>query len=120
MRCDTDISHQVDEETDSDQESLDSLFDEEVEADTSAKDTPDSEAPFQMTTIPAIRSAPPIPGLYCDGHALLPPVLVDELMQTCISTYFSDGNVNQVMLFERADQPGSSSECEHDILLPSC
>ncbi|KAI0774679.1 hypothetical protein BD413DRAFT_432346, partial [Trametes elegans] len=69
----------------------------------------------------ARRTAPPIPGLFYDPSILLPEVLGDELMWTCIRTFFRDGAANQVMLFERApnsDQP--SADTPSTSRLPSC
>ena len=59
-----------------------------------------------LTEVPAMLSGPPIPGLHFDPHVLLPAELVEEVMQKCISTYFPDSKVNQIMLFERADTLG--------------
>ncbi|KAI0638648.1 hypothetical protein C8Q77DRAFT_1092081 [Trametes polyzona] len=69
-----------------------------------------------MLTIPASRTAPSIPGLYFDPFILLPEALGDELMWTCIRTFFRDGTSNQVMLFDRAPEPGSS----YPSRLPAC
>ncbi|RPD67451.1 hypothetical protein L227DRAFT_473725, partial [Lentinus tigrinus ALCF2SS1-6] len=54
------------------------------------------------------RAAPPIPGLFFDPAILLPEGLGDELMWTCIRTFFRDGIANQVMLFERSSPPTSA------------
>ncbi|TFK94917.1 hypothetical protein K466DRAFT_617250 [Polyporus arcularius HHB13444] len=53
------------------------------------------------------RTAPAIPGLFFDPAILLPEGLGDELMWTCIRTFFRDGAANQVMLFERSSPPSS-------------
>ncbi|KAI9057675.1 hypothetical protein FKP32DRAFT_1598068 [Trametes sanguinea] len=53
----------------------------------------------------ARRTAPSIPGLHFDPSILLPEALADELMWTCIRTFFREGTANQVMLFERPPGP---------------
>ncbi|KAM5542416.1 hypothetical protein V8D89_003875 [Ganoderma adspersum] len=59
--------------------------------------------------VPAKRTAPSIPGLYFDPTLLLPDDLTEDLMMTCIRTFFREGTGNQVMLFERAPAPDSDS-----------
>ncbi|KAI0329654.1 hypothetical protein GY45DRAFT_1324792 [Cubamyces sp. BRFM 1775] len=69
----------------------------------------------------AKRTAPPIPGLYFDPSILLPEALADDLMWTCIRTFFRDGTANQVMLFERvsdAAAPTPATSCSSG--LPNC
>ncbi|KAI0692189.1 hypothetical protein C8T65DRAFT_670031 [Cerioporus squamosus] len=61
------------------------------------------------TRVLARRTAPAIPGLFFDPALLLPERLGDELMWTCIRTFFRDGAANQVMLFERSS-PLSSED----------
>ncbi|KAI0941194.1 hypothetical protein AcV7_002830 [Taiwanofungus camphoratus] len=58
---------------------------------------------------PAQRTAPPIPGLYFDSSMQLSSEVADDLMWTCVRTYFHDTNADQVMLFERAPDPSSPS-----------
>ncbi|TBU42684.1 hypothetical protein BD309DRAFT_962457 [Dichomitus squalens] len=61
---------------------------------------------------PAKRTAPSIPGLHFDSTLLLPEDIQEDLMWTCIRTFFHEGTGNQVMLFERApssDPEGTSS-----------
>ncbi len=48
------------------------------------------------------RSAPPIPGLFMDPALLLPTDLADSALRACMSTFFADAGINQVMLFGRA------------------
>lgn len=60
-------------------------------------------------TIPAaLRTAPPIPGLFFDPSILLPTELADQVLHQCKSTYFQNPSTNQVMLFGRAYDPSSS------------
>ncbi|KAJ8469303.1 hypothetical protein ONZ51_g9071 [Trametes cubensis] len=69
----------------------------------------------------AKRTAPPIPGLYFDPSILLPEALADDLMWTCIRTFFRDGTANQVMLFERApDSAASTPATTGSSGLPKC
>ena len=72
-------------------------------------------------SIPAKRTAPPIPGLYFDPTLLLPDSLTEDLMLTCIRTFFQEGTGNQVMLFERAPSPSfdSTSPSPSSTKLPS-
>jgi len=51
--------------------------------------------------VPAQRTAPPIPGLFFDPALLLPEDLAEDVMWTCIRTYFQHSGADQVMLFER-------------------
>ncbi|KAH8118835.1 hypothetical protein DFH11DRAFT_1569564 [Phellopilus nigrolimitatus] len=87
---------------DDDSESdYDSLFDaeDEVAASSATKrnnnDLPSSERPAQ-------RVAPQIPGLHFNPSILIPTDLASRVWDSCMQTYFHDGDVNQVMLFERA------------------
>ena len=61
-------------------------------------DSPDADASSAL----ASRSAPRIPGLYFDPTLRLPDDLADEVLSTCMQTYFRAPGVDQVMLFERA------------------
>ncbi|KAL4245729.1 Alpha-ketoglutarate-dependent dioxygenase AlkB-like superfamily protein [Abortiporus biennis] len=56
---------------------------------------------------------PPIPGLYFISDPLISPSEQESLMDDCLTTYFRNGDVNQIMLFERLiDSPTpSSSRC---------
>ncbi|TCD64789.1 hypothetical protein EIP91_003626 [Steccherinum ochraceum] len=92
---------------------LDSLFDETE--DNIAEDT---TVDTQHRT-PAIRIGPPIRGLHFHPTELLPQELVEMVMQKCITAYFQDGNVNQVMLFERADKIGEGHAPDTDTSLNS-
>ncbi|KAH8096580.1 hypothetical protein BXZ70DRAFT_895999 [Cristinia sonorae] len=76
---------------------VNSLFDEPLGS-SSSLTRPDEQRPGR-----------PIPGLYFTPTVLLPPDLMHLIMQKCIDTYFRDGDVNQVMLFERAGQDGENS-----------
>ncbi|EMD40332.1 hypothetical protein CERSUDRAFT_39618, partial [Gelatoporia subvermispora B] len=64
---------------------------------------------------PAQRTAPVIPGLFFDPALRLPDGLAAEVMDSCMRAYFDGTNANQVMLFERADQPLSSPGPEADV-----
>lgn len=59
-------------------------------------------------------SAPPIPGLFAPA-VRLPPELANELLRTCMDRYFQNPNVNQVMLFGRADPTSDSSVPESGL-----
>ncbi|KAH9884915.1 hypothetical protein C8Q73DRAFT_605720, partial [Cubamyces lactineus] len=79
---------------------------------------PDLDHPSVLV---AKRTAPPIPGLYFDPSILLPEALADDLMWTCIRTFFRDGTANQVMLFERAPDSGASTPATTGSAgLPKC
>ncbi|PIL37639.1 hypothetical protein GSI_01333 [Ganoderma sinense ZZ0214-1] len=96
-------------------DSENSLFDESPPQ----LDTPDisglhtylaSQLVGQLTpVVPAKRIAPPIPGLYFDPTLLLPDDVTEDLMMTCIRTFFREGTGNQVMLFERVPATHSDS-----------
>ena len=60
-------------------------------------------------SLPATRSAPPIPGLFFDSSLLLPQELADSVSSYCLDTYFKSPGVNQVMLFARFLPPPSSA-----------
>ncbi|CAL1700012.1 unnamed protein product [Somion occarium] len=93
---------------------LDSLFDEIF-----PEDTQKDASPFSSCTPNTSHShtppdgastclnlaritVPSIQGLYFDPSIFIPPQCAADLMQNCMTQYFSKGNVNQVMLFERA------------------
>ncbi|KAH0588210.1 hypothetical protein J132_02130 [Termitomyces sp. J132] len=59
---------------------------------------------------PAIRTAPPIHGLFFNPTLLLPEAFAERISHYCMSTYFKQQGVNQVMLFGRfiAPQPLTS------------
>lgn len=86
---------------------MDSLFDEPQE-ETMSEHTSSSHPQSMTYHSPAGLMGPPIGGLYFDSSTLLPPELVKLVMQKCTETYFRDKDVNQVMLFERADRVGQS------------
>ena len=50
----------------------------------------------------ARRKAPPIPGFFFDPTVELPSSLAEDILRQCMESYFKDDDVNQVMLFERA------------------
>jgi hypothetical protein len=58
--------------------------------------------------VPALRTAPPIPGLFFNPDVLLQEEFALEVMEFCMKRYFSDSNVNQVMLFERRGRTSSA------------
>lgn len=115
----TEDPEQDDVDIDSDSDSLfdsNSLFDEPM------LDSPDDflciaeatpltyeEPPRPVGLTPARRTAPPVPGLYFDPRTLLPDELAESLLQKCIDTYFHNGGVNQVMLFERVVSDGGGT-----------
>ncbi|KZT06491.1 uncharacterized protein LAESUDRAFT_725938 [Laetiporus sulphureus 93-53] len=72
----------------------------------STTNTPISSIAATMS--PARRTGPPIQGLYFDPTLRLPDGLAEEVMWTCIRTYFQRSTADQVMLFERACSSSSS------------
>jgi 2OG-Fe(II) oxygenase superfamily len=54
-----------------------------------------------IISLPANRTAPPIPGLYFEPSSLLLQELADSVSSYCLDTYFKSPGVNQVMLFTR-------------------
>ena len=78
-----------------------SLFD-ELEDDTTS--SPHGDAHYD-DNIPAIRTQPPIPGLFFDPSVLLPSKLANEVVSFCMRTYFVSPLDNQVMLFGRFTPP---------------
>ena len=60
-------------------------------------------------SLPANRTAPPIPGLYFEPSLLLLQELADSVSSYCLDTYFKSPGVNQVMLFTRFSSPPSSA-----------
>jgi len=74
----------------------DSLFDEQA--------SPTSVIPLSSgieLVIPALRTAPPIPGLFFTPTVRLPEEVADAVTRFCLDTYFQAPGVNQVMLFGR-------------------
>src|SRR6266851_2067745 len=96
--------------------SPDSLFDEPQEPPTVPPESPPPQGARTTATAAALpdnvditntsaisrRSAPPIPGLFMDPALLLPTDLADSALRACMSTFFADAGINQVMLFGRA------------------
>lgn len=73
--------------------SLDSLFDDTTEK--LSLTSNDDE------TVLALRTAPPVIGLFFDPAVLLPQGIADEVVAFCMKTYFLTPQDNQVMLFGR-------------------
>ena len=71
-------------------------------------DTPE-ESEIVDISLPANRTAPPIPGLYFEPSLLLLQELADSVSSYCLDTYFKSPDVNQVMLFTRFSPPPPSS-----------
>ncbi|KAI6034919.1 hypothetical protein F5J12DRAFT_710698 [Pisolithus orientalis] len=61
----------------------------------------------------AIRTAPPIPGLFFPP-VFLPRELEDEIATQCMHLYFEGRNVNQVMLFGRTTSDASGDADDKD------
>lgn len=80
----------------------------------------DEEPPSleDSAAVPASRTAPSIPGLYFDPSIILSDDLADDLMWTCIRTFFREGSTNQVMLFERATPPDAPQDTPNPSGLP--
>ncbi|KXN88990.1 hypothetical protein AN958_06452 [Leucoagaricus sp. SymC.cos] len=76
-------------------------------------------SPANMTiTRPAMTTAPSIPGLYFIPSIEIPSDLAESVTSFCMSTYFNDPNVNQIMLFTRftPDSPSSLPSILLDLL----
>jgi len=58
---------------------------------------------------PAMAAAPPIPGLYFSSTLRIPIELADSVTSFCMSTYFNNPNINQIMLFTRFSPETPSS-----------
>ena len=58
---------------------------------------------------PAMTIAPPIPGLYFSSALKIPVELADSVTSFCMSTYFNNPNINQIMLFTRFSPETPSS-----------
>ena len=58
---------------------------------------------------PAMATAPPIPGLYFSSTLKIPIELADSVASFCMSTYFNNPNINQIMLFTRFSPETPSS-----------
>lgn len=96
-------SESVEEESD-----YDSLFDD--------VDTPeDSSSSYRMSgtlkrsLVPASVEAPNIPGLFFTPSNLIPVSLAQDIWDKSMKMYFSDNDVNQVMLFQRAQSPAANT-----------
>ena len=111
----------LDAETPNDGElSPDSLFDEPHESSTTPTELPSQGARMTAATASnnvdnssigtiSRRSAPPIPGIFMDPTLLLPTDLADSVLRACMSSFFADPGINQVMLFGRAGCDGGES-----------
>ncbi|OCB87225.1 hypothetical protein A7U60_g5742 [Sanghuangporus baumii] len=86
---------------------FDSLFDEEDSGSPSCQPSI-GIADVDQSMRPARRLAPPIPGMHFNSTVLIPVDIAEQLWRDCMRTYFRDGDVNQVMLFERARSPEST------------
>jgi len=118
LRIVTDISSPTDNDLKSicaeSSESLsavDSLFDEPTKSAKPSNQDSWTSGERRSSFLPkivglAIRTAPPIPGLFAP-KVRLPLALADGLMQTSMDKYFRQGSVNQVMLFGRALASGT-------------
>ncbi|KAJ3806035.1 hypothetical protein F5876DRAFT_91235 [Lentinula aff. lateritia] len=86
--------------------SPDSLFDEAFTFPSSFPASPPLHLHPDEKAQTALRTAPPIPGLFFDPSVRLSEDLAEELAGYCMGRYFNDNDdkqrVNQVMLFERA------------------
>ncbi|KAH7868446.1 uncharacterized protein C8R40DRAFT_1134779 [Lentinula edodes] len=86
--------------------SPDSLFDEVFTSPSSFPASPPLDLHPDQKAQTALRTAPPIPGLFFDPSVRLSEDLAEELAGYCMCRYFNDDDgkrrVNQVMLFERA------------------
>ncbi|KAF9060325.1 hypothetical protein BDP27DRAFT_1339811 [Rhodocollybia butyracea] len=90
--------------------SLNSLFDEVSSV--------EHVASLPTAIHPALRTAPPIPGLFYDPSVNISDELAEQLVGFCSEKYFDDGRgVNQIMLFERAKTERSNPESELPPLL---
>ena len=67
------------------------------------------EGEIEDISLPANRTAPPIPGLYFEPSLLLLQELADSVSSYCLDTYFKSPSVNQVMLFTRFSSPPTSA-----------
>lgn len=68
-----------------------------------------TSSPTAITTKPALRNPPPIPGLYFTPTLEIPPELADSVVSFCMSTYFRSPDINQIMLFTRYSPHTKSS-----------
>lgn len=78
----------------------DSLFDEPSTLNSPMSNTPTIILPIPRL-LPALLTAPCIPGLFFIPTLRLPEDIADAVMRFCLTTYFHTQGVNQVMLFSR-------------------
>ncbi|KAG6899995.1 hypothetical protein C0993_004614 [Termitomyces sp. T159_Od127] len=62
---------------------------------------------FKHTQYPAIRTAPPIHGLFFNPTMRISEDFAERVTQYCMKTYFGQQGVNQIMLFGRFVAPQS-------------
>ncbi|KAF9449044.1 hypothetical protein P691DRAFT_813221 [Macrolepiota fuliginosa MF-IS2] len=74
----------------------------------SHQDENDSLSPT-CTKAPALRHAPQIHGLYFDPTLEIPLELAESVITFCMSTYFHNPDINQIMLFTRFSPHSKSS-----------
>jgi hypothetical protein len=73
-------------------------------------DLGNSASPTTTANIkPAMTTAPPIPGLYFIPSLKIPLNLADSVTSFCLSTYFKNPDINQIMLFTRFTPESPSS-----------
>ncbi|KAF8632819.1 hypothetical protein AX15_001679 [Amanita polypyramis BW_CC] len=65
--------------------------------------------------IPALLTAPPIPGLYFTPSLLLPSEIAEAVTEFCFRTYFRNPNINQIMLFGRAPTLEDPAACANTV-----
>lgn len=73
----------------------------------------DLDHPSSATTCtpqtPALLIAPPISGLYFNPGLEIPADLADSVFTFCMSTYFCNPKINQIMLFTRLSSQSTTS-----------
>ncbi|KAF9553278.1 hypothetical protein CPC08DRAFT_673422 [Agrocybe pediades] len=97
------LSSGLEQENDSEGEGQDSLFS-DSDVDSFFDDASQWELDPGVHTdddFLALRTVPPIPGLYFQPNLVLPQDLAEEVVSFCMKTYFRTPADNQVMLFGR-------------------
>jgi alkylated DNA repair dioxygenase AlkB len=90
-----------------DSSDVDSLFDEVHSRAHATEHAPNSNQRVREHKAPALRTAPPIHGLYFSPLTLLHSAFADSVMQQCMNLYFQNESTNQIMLFSRAGHTDS-------------
>lgn len=94
---------------------LDSLFDDidDFNNDTGIFTSPEDHI------FSALRTMPPIPGLFFDPMAVIPQELAESVVSFCMQSFFTSTSSNQVMLFGRLlpDSALNSTSGLPDVLL---